>query len=191
MGTLYYKPHPNRKHEAAFAQALIAGKLASKHVLEAPPISESLVHRPIDTRLLARRLRAEMLLPPRRREETLAALEALPRSLRVATSAARVSCDLAIESQGKLFYYEFHEKQHRSLSVARACAVYDLAGAQFDVPRFVQRFIRDVWRIQNLGNLTVVWFDWFAAAKSSAELRPAHGFREFSQPGRFSFRAYA
>ena len=39
--------------------------------------------------------------------------------------------------------------------------IYDLKGNPIPVPRYLQRFLRDIWRWKFLSNYKIVWFDWF------------------------------
>jgi hypothetical protein len=73
----------------------------------------------------------------------------VPITIRVATVPEGISFDFAIIEDGKpLLLIELHEKQHRTLSVTRPALIYDEYGRPVEVPRFVQRIIRDVWRLQ-------------------------------------------
>lgn len=88
----------------------------------------------------------------------------------------------------KEFYLEFHEEQHVKLTDDRPKEVYDASGKGYRVPRFVQRLIRDVWRIQEFPNYTIVWHDWFAKNRGMHVLWLADGFHEYHLQDAFSFQ---
>jgi len=48
----------------------------------------------------------------------------------------RISFDLVVEQDHRAYYWEFHEEQHRSLSVERPSLVYGQNGEELRVPRF-------------------------------------------------------
>lgn len=80
--------------------------------------------------------------------------------MRAAGNNNLVSADFLIIDKNKRDHYiEFHEIQHRWLKVSKLKSVYDKEYNRFDIPRFVQRFIKDTRRYENLPNYRVVWFD--------------------------------
>jgi hypothetical protein len=118
--------------------------------------------------------------------EAVRHLKSLPQRVYPALSPNRISFDFVIVSSRRTYYIEYHERQHASLSVNRPTKVFDADGSAHTVPRYVQRLIRDVWRIQTFSDVTVVWDDWFArTGRKPPQL--ARGFHEFSLPGRFTF----
>jgi hypothetical protein len=86
----------------------------------------------------------------------------LPAEVQVFLRPSQISCDVVTVQDGKPHYIEYHEKQHRTLSVNRPTCIYGVDGRVITVPRYVQRYLRDVWREQNLHPFTVMWDDKFA-----------------------------
>jgi hypothetical protein len=135
-------------------------------------------------------LEADCILPSAKRCLCAEELAKLPDQIRVATMITRVTFDLVIQDDGHTYYWEFHEEQHRSLAVDRRSLAYGPDGRDHFVPRFLQRLIRDIWRIKAFPNVTVVWYDWFEKRHLPNELFMSHGFREYCLPERFSFTTF-
>lgn len=101
-------------------------------------------------------------LSSRKKEKVFDTLNSLPDKVRVAERCSLVTTDfLLIDKNHVKHYIEFHEKQHRNLSVNRETPIFDLEFNRFEIPRYVQRFLKDIWRYENLRNYKIVWFDWF------------------------------
>ncbi|MGH7409886.1 MAG: hypothetical protein ACREJ6_02320 [Candidatus Methylomirabilis sp.] len=148
---------------------------------------ESFLKVSIGARSLAAALEKHATLPKIRRQRCVEYLQRLPDELFVATEPSDISFDVLVEDDGSLYFWEFHEEQHRNLKDARPRTVYDAKGEPHIVPRYLQRLVRDLWRIQSAKDLTVVWWDWFEQHSSNftPTLRP--GFREYRLQETFSF----
>lgn len=185
MVNVIHAPHINRIREARFREALLTSLPGS--VLETRcfrPEAKSLSCL-VDRDQLLRQLATDTRLPTRRRVSLMDELRNLPEQIRIACNPNQVSFDFAMVKSGKTFLIEFHEEQHRNLKDNRQKKVYSKDEKEFTVPRFVQRFLKDVWRIQTMPNVSIVWFDWFAQYGDRRLKLPVEGFREFSIPGRF------
>ncbi len=187
---IIYAPHKSHKKEGVFADAMIAGLHHALHIEQIPRVKPEYLDVKISTAELRERLCSDTMLTPRCREKALRALSALPSQVKVAESIWKISCDIAIEHQGATYYYEFHEQQHRTLSVGGRTPVYDANNVRFDAPRYLQRLIRDIWRVKALPNFTIVWFDWFAVNKNNYCVKPKSGFWEYSLSNNFSFKEF-
>ena len=113
----------------------------------------------------------------------------VPQDIRIATDVESVTFDFAIiDSSGVPFLFEVHEKQHRTLAVSRDSLVYGSNGWPVVVPRFLQRLIRDVWRLRACASASIdfaiLWFDWMARNPISLAMVP--GQHEHALPNRFS-----
>lgn len=183
---VFHTPHRTRVKEARFA-FLLCERLGATYVKERFQTPASFLKVSINGRSLAAVLDKHAALPKTRRQRCVKYLQRLPDELYVATEATDVSFDLIVEDDGRLYFWEFHEEQHRNLKDARPRTVYDAKGKPHIVPRYLQRLVRDLWRIQSATDLTVVWWDWFEEQNSNfiPTLRP--GFREYRLQETFSF----
>lgn len=158
---LYHQPHRSRKKEAAFVQALVEHFGIQEVISHNYPIPENLSGALFLTALSAS---LEAKMPAGKRwPMLLAELQRLPEQVMVFLTPSQISCDVVIVDESKPHYIEFHERQHRTLSIDRPRTIYDISGEAITVPRYVQRFLRDMWRAQNLHPFTIVWDDYFAA----------------------------
>lgn len=172
--------------EERFFQRLAAKVSTFRHVDAPYAIDPKLLDVEVETAVLRSALEADIHLPPKRRGRCLDLLATCPEALRVAQRPSDIEPDVVGEVDGTPYRWEFHEHQHRDLSVSRLAPVYSSAGQRIEVPRYFQRLVRDVWSVLAFPNFTIVWWDWFAANPGfSPELRS--GLREHSLPDRFSF----
>jgi len=186
--TIYWKPYSNRKRETAFGQVVLA-TFGGLHLPQEFTLDRRLLRMPVDARRLEAGLAMDQALPRKRRDLCRQSLATLPDEVIVALDPAQISVDFVVVTEEDYYCWEFHERQHSSLSVDRAKPVYDSSGTEYRVPRFLQRLIRDVWRLQNLPNLTVVWHDWFAANYGRYIPELSAGCVEHHLDGRFSLLA--
>jgi hypothetical protein len=187
--TVHYVPQKNRRREAAFFAAVMQAHRGSVHLAESCRLDARNLDHVVDARKLTHELRRDALLPMAKRIEAIACIEKLPSRLRVALEPRQVTCDIVVKSDHDTFYVEFHEEQHRRLTVRRQSLIYSEGGETYYVPRFVQRLVRDVWRVEALRNVTVVWCDWFAQCSSGVAPRLSQGFQEFAVAGQFEIGA--
>lgn len=150
---LYHKKHVRRRSENAFVDALkqrigiteIVEEQYSledfKGTLEIASIIESLEMQPLKIK------KAECL----RRE-----LRKLPDVIMLFLKPSQISCDVVVVKDHRPYFIEYHESQHYSLKDDRPKKVYTIEGDAVFVPRYVQRFLRDVWRMRNLHPFHVV-----------------------------------
>ena len=191
MLTIYNKPHRSRQAEAAFVQALRVQFPEATFVAENYPISEQFLAKYVHTPSLLAALDTDTRLSARQREQCRAILSTCPEQLQVALDPKRISCDVVITDEQRSYFWEYHENQHRSLNVIRPQHIYDAqTGKAVTVPRFVQRLVRDIWRLQYLWPYTIVWKDWFAQQQSRYQPQLQQGLHEYVLPNRFSFKTF-
>lgn len=186
---IYNKPHKSRAREAAFCTDLVS-ELRAVRMPQDYPLPISSIRRPVNREALVSWLKADRCLPAVRRQRCIDALQDLPMELVVALDPARISVDIAILVGSEEYFIEFHEEQHAKLTVDRPRSVFDASGRQYRVPRFVQRLVRDVLRVQNLRNYAVVWHDWYEDNGIEAFEPLARGYREYALPGTVSFSRF-
>lgn len=114
-------------------------------------------------------------------------MKKLPKELRIAESITKMSVDYVIKNGNEKFYIEFHEKQHRSLSVDRPTPIFSRDLVEYRIPRFLQRFLRDIWRWKYLDNYKIIWFDWFEVNSNTKIDFLSKGKNEYYLSGKFSF----
>lgn len=186
---IFWTPWENRRRERSFVEFLrcrIVGELVSRPF----KLDGAYLERKLDKSHLLSWLEADRLLPTAKRDQCIALVQAFPPQIRVATETSPISFDIVIERGDDTYYWEFHEQQHRNLKDSRVKFVYGPEGEPIPVPRFLQRLIRDVWRIDNFPDLTIVWFDWFEAQLNSDDPSIVKGFREYHVEGKFSLGAF-
>ena len=190
MLTIYYKPHRKRIREAAFCNALVTQFPDAVLRNENYPIPFAYLEKLVDTHQLIAWLETETLLPNTRRQQCVQILKGYPEQLKVALQVSRISFDIVVVADQQAYYWEFHEEQHRRLKVARMSKVFAPDGTAIEVPRYLQRLIRDVWRTLYFRPYTIVWSDWFAAHAATYRVALGDSFQEFYTAGRFSFREF-
>lgn len=153
-------------------------------------IDATYLDRLVDRSLLLSWLRTDRLLPANARDLCLATLtkDECPSSFKVARTP--LSCDFVLECDGRPYFWESHEEQHKTLTDYRKKRVYDADGKPFEVPRGLQRLIRDVWRVLYLRPYTIVWR--YRDDHTPMTYVPSllDGLHEFPYPGEFSFRQF-
>ena len=191
MITIYHKPHRARKSEASFVQALQHQFPQARYCAENYPIESSYLHKYVHTAQLLAAIERDNGLPAKQRSHCIALLNDCPPELQVAHDPARISFDVVMTSDDDIYYWEYHENQHRRLTVARPRYIYDAAtGVAITVPRYLQRLVRDIWRLQYFRPYTIVWKDWFETQQTSYQPKLQAGLQEYVLPQRFSFLTF-
>lgn len=186
---LYFKEHKNQPREAEFARFL-REHLDVDYVADSFPLPSYFEKCTLRTEKIIRRLQCDRYLPPAKRDQMVKELEHLPDELKVVNTMRRISCDIVIDAHDEIYFWEFHEQQHRNLSVSRLTPIYGVDGSEYRIPRFVQRFVRDLWRMFYFPNLSVVWFDWFEKHSNDYSPSLSTGFYEFGLPDKFRFSEF-
>jgi hypothetical protein len=141
----------------------------------------------MNTTEIINRLESDEFLPNKRKIEIISILNSIPHDILVIDSLSDISVDFSLEISSKLYFYELHESQHRTLSVKRPSRIYSLEGKVIFVPRFIQRFLRDIWRIKYLPNYKIIWADWFEKNHTNFIFNLNSDFVEYCLPDKFSF----
>jgi len=185
--TIYYQPNKSRRRETAFFNHLIKYFPHAEIVSSAPSVTDDYPDRYVDSQQLVEQLERDVLLPERKRRNCI---EVLKSSRQLLRPSSRITVDVIIEEDGTRSYWEFHEQQHRRLTITRNPKLYSSDGSFIEVPRYLQRLVFDVWRVQNLRPFTIVWYDWFKAHMDSFDPRLNDGFSEFYIQGKFNFGSF-
>lgn len=167
MTTVYFKQHIKREKEKTFFNFLNSEFPNADHIDNNYPLDEKLLTNFIDIPKTTRLLKNDTKLPSSKRNQTIAALATLPDKVYVARSINEVSVDFTIVINNKVHFIELHEKQHSQLSVSRLTPIRCSNNQRFEIPRFAQRLLKDLWRLENLPNYKIVWWDWFDKNKST------------------------
>lgn len=186
MLEVYYKPKKNVIHEQAFADALINLVQPDHIITEYYPIPAEMLQNSLRTAEIIKWV-AHSGLSPKRVSALIQQLQKCPSELCVAVKQSQITCDIVMVGDGVPHYYEFHEKQHSRLSVNRPAKVYSIGGEPITVPRYVQRLLRDIWRVKYLRPFTVVWADWFEQHGVDDMQWPSEGYSEFHLPEAINF----
>jgi len=191
MLTIYHKPHSARRSEASFVQLLRGQFPEAIYRAENFPLPAESLKNPVHTAQLLAALETDALLPARQRTQCIELLRICPPELAVALNPNRISFDLVVVAATESYYWEYHEEQHRRLTVTRPKQLYDArTHAPIPVPRFLQRLVRDIWRVQSFQPYTIVWKDWFGVHQYTYQPMLQAGLHEFALPGKFSFRSF-
>lgn len=191
--TFYYQPNKARRSEAAFVAALQKYHANPQTLNQHYFVDQNRVDKFVSTQQLTDWLTTDTGLSDKKRLACLDLLKTIPsESIRIALHPKEISFDVVAEAGEKVYYWEFHEKQHQNLSVDRQQHVYTPEGSRVTVPRYFQRLVRDVWRALYFDRYTVVWQNWFETPKrnTTEALDLADGYREFFIEGKFSFKHF-
>jgi hypothetical protein len=161
---IYHSPNINCAGEAFFAYFLKKQFPHAKYLAESYLIAPEYLNSFVDKQLLISALEQDKKLPIAAKKHCLEYLGNVdcPETIKVALNPNDISFDCVITTDENVFYWEFHENQHRKLTVSRNSRIYNAENDEvFFVPRYIQRLVRDVWRFQNFDFYTIVWQDWF------------------------------
>lgn len=146
-----------------------------------------LLARTVDVAELTRALEADVHLTRHKRDKALKALKKLPEEVQAFNTLSQINCDFVVLRDGVPYFWEFHEEQHRKLSDNRPKKLHSVDGRGIELPRSIQRLIRDWWRFRNLRPLTIVWSDWFEENSQTYEPKLQPGVIELGLANRFGF----
>jgi hypothetical protein len=161
MVDIFFKEQANRKKELIFFEYLKRNIPGIKHINDNYPLPLNLLSNQLDIATVILALQNDNKLPFNKKLIIMDALSKLPKQINVARNISSVSVDFVIVNNMKIQYVELHERQHCELTVNRAVPVFDCDNNRFEIPRFAQRILKDIWRWQNLPNYKIVWWDWF------------------------------
>lgn len=186
MIEIYNKTNISRKKEKTFLDYLISENVGCKHIDLDKELNISLLNRTVNTVNLITKLRQNTTLTKLKRNRLIQELSKLPENIRVVKSISSISVDFVLVDGENIQYIEFHEKQHRNMSGKIPKDIYDENLEIIKVPRFVQRFLKDIWRYENLENYKIIWFDWFEQNKDYNNFLTENK-KEYYLGGKFRF----
>jgi hypothetical protein len=167
---IYYKSHKNCIRQNVFSYAL-----QKHHTLKAKPVILSNPEQSIlDLKATYKALQAFLQDNPHLPSKFYKLLSELKKikyhHINVYRPNYPISCDIILHRETKKHFIEFHEEQHRNLKDNRLQKIYSADyKSTIIVPRYVQRFLRDIWRTQNMQPLTIIWSDWYDKYKEVPE----------------------
>jgi hypothetical protein len=188
--TIYYKPHKGRNKEAEFFNTLKTHFSGATIINRNYALPSECIEYLVDTNILVTWLEADTLLPSERRKKCMRVLNDCSAQLKVGLSASRISFDIVVVQNGRPYYWEFHEEQHRELTDGRESKLFISDNSPVIVQRYLQRLVRDVWRTQYFHPYTIVWSDWFTDNQTTYRPQLSDDFREFGKRSKFSFEAF-
>ncbi len=161
MTKIYFKPYSNRKQEAVFFEKLTDNFEEYMHIKVDYELPSSMLSNYLDIRSITDNLRKDQKLSSLKRDRLIQVLNNLPEKLKIAKKISNVSVDFTICDEKSIKHIEFHEKQHRNISDERLKPIFTPDNQRIEIPRYAQRFLKDVWRFKHLENYKIVWWDWF------------------------------
>ena len=190
---IHHKPNRNYIGETFFVYFLRQHFPQANYIKESYQIDKKYLDNFVDKNLLIKALEKNQYLTQAAKKKCLDKLrdDACPTNIKVALNPASVSFDVVITSDDEIYYWEFHEDQHRKLSVTDYYYIYNAENDQpYSVPRYVQRLVRDVWRLQNFFPYTIIWKDWFLVNYDEYEPKLQLSFNEKVLKNKFSFESF-
>jgi len=158
---VYFKPAANRKKEMSFFNQLNKKLGGVNHICQNYKFPNSMLDFHLNIPSITQKLKKEKKLSALKKDRLLDVLSQLPNTVKVAENISNVSVDFAIENNDTITFIEFHEQQHRNISDARIKPIFTPDNRRIEIPRYSQRFLKDIWRVEFLKNYKIVWWDWF------------------------------
>lgn len=187
---IYFKPHSSRISEQKFFNFIQSSLVDTNHIREDFTLPYDFKETLIDRDEILSALEANVLLSEKRKKICSSYLKKLPTEIRIAEKISSLSVDFVIQENGKTYYIEFHELQHRKLPDNRLKSIFSKDLIEYQVPRCLQRLLRDIWRWKYLDNYKIVWLDWFEQNPKSKIDFTSDGKKEFYLDGKFSFENF-
>ncbi len=187
---IYNAPHKQRIREGNFVQFLRESFPNAEFVPKNYSIDEKFYEYLVNTEKVITCLELDVKLSKKKRDQCIAHLKRCPKNLRVAIDPSRIFFDVVIEENGMAYFWEYHERQHRQLKGTRIKKLFSPDQEPIGVPRYLQRFIRDIWKIQNFRPYTIVWDSWFQENSNIYIPKLGKGFQEFYNDHMFSFTQF-
>lgn len=181
---IYYKTHKQREKEKLFFTSICDELVSPIHVNEKYLVQEEDINNYLYTKHIITCLEHDKYLG-KRKTEGIEILKTLPDKLKISQNSRNISFDIVIVNNNMEFYYEFHEKQHYSLKSKICSPIYDDKNNEYRIPRYLQRLLRDIWRVQYFPSLKIIWWDYFNEYGYKMEL--TNKFEEFYLKDKFSF----
>lgn len=153
-------------------------------------LENELIHKPVLTEDIFNSIIGSKFINEKKKKIASEYLLNLPNFLVPSRNIAELTVDFVIEDNSKLIFIEFHQKQHHTLSDYRLRPIYSNNGDRFEIPRFLQRLIKDYWRWKYLNNYKIVWHNWFVLNRSNNISFKEGLNEEFVLENKFSFLVF-
>ena len=163
---IYNNARTNQEKELAFLNWITNKFPNSKVLKESYILSDSLALSSLNTLSIAKKIQKNQHISIPKKVKCIKELLQLPETIRVVNSITNITVDFTLIDKSEIHFIEFHEKQHIIDSNKRPSNIYTVDGDIIKVPRYLQRLLRDIWRLKYLHNYKIVWYDWFAANKT-------------------------
>jgi len=186
MIIIYFKTHCNRKAEKIFFDYLKSGYKNITHIDKNYKLPDEYINKLIDTNELFISIETSQHIAEKKKKIIREFLNNLPNKIKVAKNITNLSVDIVIDDNGQLTFIEFHEKQHYRLSDKRLKPIFSKLDERYEIPRFLQRLIKDIWRWENLTNYKIVWQNWFENTHDLTIKFDEKKNEEFVLPNKFS-----
>lgn len=190
MATIYFKEHFNRQAEKTFFNYLQKLFREVNHIDENYRLDHAYIDRLILTKKVSDFIIKSNLISDKKKAIAFEALSKLPGKVKVAKDISDLSVDFVIKDRNLLIFLEFHEKQHYRLSDYRLKPIFSSKDERFEIPRFLQRLMKDIWRWENLSNFKIVWHNWFEENQKTVINFRKNKNEEFVLPDKFSISIY-
>ena len=161
---LYHSYNIRNKQEHAFLELILNKIPEIEYLNENYRLEKNKYDSSVKISPIIDSLRNDNYLPKKRKQSCIDVLRQIRlnyEKVLVFESENKISFDFTIKTDNDLFFFEFHEDQHKKLKVNRQSKIYDFQGNEIFVPRYLQRLLKDIWRWQNLNNYKIIWADWF------------------------------
>ncbi|WP_417371461.1 hypothetical protein [Gelidibacter japonicus] len=180
---IYNNARTNQQKEITFRRWLLDYFPNSQFREETYYLPNNLVSKTLAPIEIAKRIQKNSELSLQKKANCIRELIQLPKEVKVITSIRQITVDFTIISESKTQHIEFHESQHFTLNVPRASNLYSLDDEVIKVPRYLQRLLRDIWRLKYIPNYQIVWHDWFETNKNVDIFKS--NLNEFALPNKF------
>jgi len=180
---IYNQAKSNQKKELSFRSSLLDYFPNPQLYEETYYLPDNLASKTLAPLEIAKRIQKNSELSLQKKGKCIRELIQLPKEVKVITSTSQITVDFTIINGSTIKYIEFHESQHSKLSVSRASNVYTINDEVIKVPRYIQRLLRDIWRLEYIPNYTIVWHDWFDSNQNIDIFKSDT--KEFALPNRF------
>ncbi|TVZ13951.1 hypothetical protein [Maribacter sp. MAR_2009_72] len=180
---IYNNAKNNQVRELSFLASLIKLFPDAEIIKESYNLPSSLASKTLNVKKLIKTISKNHKLSASKKAKCIHELTLLPEEIKVVRSIAKISVDFVIIYQEKIHFIEFHEQQHKIDSNKTSRKVYSINNDEIIVPRYLQRLLRDIWRIEHLNNYQIVWYDWFELTKDKNIFN--NSVREFTLEGKF------
>ena len=166
---IFNKTNTKRVDEREFLNKLLDIFPNATHLDTEYSLQECISDKPLKIDILIKKIDRSGFISNLKKNRCIEELKLLPNEIKVVRNINEISVDFGIEDQNSVYFIEFNENQHRIDSNKRCKKIYDLNNKPINIPRYLQRLLRDIWRWQYLKNYTIVWLDWFAVNKTTVK----------------------